>query len=41
MNDNETLAFGHRSFDPRGTVICPLNVEWCGSYVDTFRPHIL
>jgi hypothetical protein len=41
MNDNETLAFRHGSFDPRGTVICPLDVKWCRSYVDMFRPHIL
>jgi hypothetical protein len=28
MNDNETLAFGHGSFDSRGNVICPL--MWSG-----------
>jgi hypothetical protein len=28
MNDNETLAFKHRSFESRGTVICPL--MWSG-----------
>jgi hypothetical protein len=41
MNDNETLAFRDGSFDSRGTVICPLMVEWCESYVDMFRSHIL
>jgi hypothetical protein len=28
MNDNETLAFRHGSFDPHGTFFCPL--MWSG-----------
>jgi hypothetical protein len=42
MNDNETLAFRHGSFDPSGTFIYPH--MWSGvgaTYVDMFHPHIL
>jgi hypothetical protein len=39
MNDNETLAFRHGSFDSRGTVICPhiwRGVELCRYVSSTY-----